>query len=226
MKTAIALSCGSVLALATGVYLFCRSSSKIKFQQVKVLDKQSLLYLLKQIRKDYSDKFSMTLRLNRKKRRGLHRGGREYRMLVKELKELAKEYIQKSVETVLGANGLTEEVLTESYKHFESDLDIRSGLSKICSVETHKVSSLVSRKIEEILEFYINRAEELNESDPNELNVQMKILEDDIHEEYGCEPEEIEASVNKNPESIENLVKIIKELNEALLAKTNQELFF
>ena len=193
---------------------------------MSVLDKVSLIYLLKQIRKEYSDKFSMTLRLNRKKRRNMHRGGREYRLLIKELKEQAKEYIQKSVETVLETNGLTEEILTESYKHYEGDIDVRSALTKICSVETHKISSFIHRKIEEILEFYIKRADDLNEQDPNELNIQMKILEDDIHEEFGCEPEEIEAAVNKHSAGIERLVQTIKELNETLLEKTNQELFF
>ena len=168
----------------------------------------------------------MTLRLNRKKRRNMHRGGREYRILIKELKDQAKEYLQTSVETILEGNKLTEEVLTESYKHYEGDIDVRSALSKICSVETHKNSSFIHRKIEEILVFYIKRADELNEEDPNELNVQMKILEDDIHEAFGCEPEEIEAAVNKHPVGIEALVQTIKELNEVLLGKTNHDLFF
>ena len=226
MNRLFAYSWGSALVLATGAYLLLRSKSKIRFQQLNVLDKTSLIHLFKEIRKKYSEKFSLILRLNRKKRRVLHRGGREYRMLIKELKDQAKEYIQNSVEEVLAFNGLNEEILSASFKHFENDNDIRSALSKICSVETHKISSLLNRKLQEILEIYIARIEELNETDPNELNVQMKIIEDEIYDEFGCEPEEIEAAVNKNFPAVENLVKIIKELNDVLLDKTNQELFF
>lgn len=191
-----------------------------------MLDKESLIYLLKLIRTDYSQKFSVILRINRKKRRAVHRGGREYRNHIKELKDQAKEYIQRSLEDILAKNGLNEDVLAESYKHFENDNDVKSALSKLCMVESSKVSSLVSSRLEQILEAYISRAEEFAESDPNELNIQMKMLEDDIFEDFGCEPEEIEAAVNKNPKAVAHLIKIINELNEGLLEKTNQELFY
>jgi hypothetical protein len=85
---------------------------------------------------------------------------------------------------------------------------------------------MVSSRLDQILEAYISRAEEFAESDPNELNIQMKMLEDDIFEDFGCEPEEIEAAVNKNPKAVAHLIKIINELNEGLLEKTNQELFY
>ncbi|OMJ81630.1 hypothetical protein SteCoe_17846 [Stentor coeruleus] len=222
----LAYGCGSLLAIATGAYLLYQTTSLIKFQSVKILDKASLIFLLKQIRSDYTQRFLVVLRLNRKKRRGAHRGGREYRNLIKELKDLAKEYIQKSIEDVLAKNGLTEDVLSESYKHYEDDEDVKTVLTKLCSVESNKKSSLISMRLEQVLELYISKVEEFNENDPNELNIQMKILEDDIYDEFGCEPEEIEAAVNKNPKRVEHLTKIINDLNHRLLEKTNQELFF
>ena len=226
MKKAIALSCGSILALATGAYFFYRTKGKINFHKVKVLDKRSLLYLFREIRKEYSEKFSMNLRLNRKKRRCVQRGSREYRMFIKQLKDEAKEYIQKSIEVVLSNHGLNEEILAESYKHYENDIEIRSAISKLCTVETHKYSSLINRKLEEILKFYITRVEEFQEDDPNELNILMKILEDDMYDEFGCEPEELEVAVSKNSTGIESLIRVIKDSNENFLEKTNQELFF
>jgi hypothetical protein len=226
MKKMLSLGCGSALAIATGVYLFFWRQPKIKFQRVKVLEKESLIYLFKQIRSDYTEKFSTTLRLNRKKRRSMKRGGREYRVLIKELKEQAKEHIQKSVEDVLAKNKITEEILSESYRVYENDPEVRSAISKICSIETNKTSSVINRKIEEILEFYISRVEELSETDPNELNIKMKIIEDDIYDEFGCDPEEIEACATKNHKKVEDLVRVIKEINDNLLQKTNQELFF
>lgn len=222
----LAYGCGSLLAVATGVYLLYQTTSRIKFQSVKILDKASLIFLLKQIRADYSQRFLVVLRLNRKKRRAAHRGGREYRNLIKELKDLAKEYIQKSIEDVLSKIGLTEDVLAESYKHYEDDEDVKTALTKLCSVESNKKSSLISMRLEQVLELYISKVEEFNENDPNELNIQMKILEDDIFDEFGCEPEEIEAAVNKNPKRVEHLTKIVNDLNHRLLEKTNQDLFF
>jgi hydroxymethylpyrimidine pyrophosphatase-like HAD family hydrolase len=222
----LAYGCGSLLAVATGVYLLYQTTSRIKFQSVKILDKASLIFLLKQIRADYSQRFLVVLRLNRKKRRASHRGGREYRNLIKELKDLAKEYIQKSIEDVLSKNGLTEDVLAESYKHYEDDEDVKTALTKLCSVESNKKSSLISMRLEQVLELYISKVEEFNENDPNELNIQMKILEDDIFDEFGCEPEEIEAAVNKNPKRVEHLTKIVNDLNHRLLEKTSQDLFF
>ena len=226
MKKAIALSCGSALAIATGAYFFLRAKANLNFQRLKVLDKDSLLYLLKQIRKEFTDQFLIVLRLNRDRRRCLHKNSREYRRLITVLKEEVKDYIQKSVEITLEKNDISEEVLIESYKHFEEDLDIKSAISKVCSVETNKVSSLIIRKLEEILKFYIARVQEFQEEDPNELNIKMKILEDEIYDEFGCEPEEIEAAVNRNQNGIEDLVATIKEMNKLLLEKTNQELFF
>lgn len=226
MKKFVAYGCGSILAVATGVYLLYQSSSHLKYQSVKVLDKSSLIFLLKQIRSDYSQKFQVVLRLNRKKRRAAHRGGREYRNLIKELKTQAKEYIQKSIEDVLSKNKLTEETLAESYKHYENDDDVKLALSKLCCVENNKNVSLVSMRLEEILEFYISKVEEFNENDPNELNIQMKMLEDEIFDEFGCEAEEIEATVNRKSKGVEHLTKIISDLNQRLLEKTNQELFF
>ena len=176
--------------------------------------------------KEYSEKFSMNLRLNRKKRRCVQRGSREYRMFIKQLKDEAKEYIQKSIEVVLSNHGLNEEILAESYKHYENDIEIRSAISKLCTVETHKYSSLINRKLEEILKFYITRVEEFQEDDPNELNILMKILEDDMYDEFGCEPEELEVAVSKNSTGIESLIRVIKDSNENFLEKTNQELFF
>ncbi|OMJ66098.1 hypothetical protein SteCoe_37179 [Stentor coeruleus] len=226
MKKIVAYGCGSLLAVATGAYILYQTASKIKFQNVKVLDKISLIFLLKQIRADYSQKFLIVLRHNRKKRRAMPKGSYEYRNLINELKEQAKEYIQKSIEEVLAKNGIAEETLAESYKHYEDDFEIKSALTKLCSVECTMNSPLISMGLEQILELYISKAEELNENDPNELNIQMKILEDDIYDEFCCEPEEIEAAVNKNPERIEHLKNIINNLNQRLLEKTNQELFF
>jgi hypothetical protein len=145
---------------------------------------------------------------------------------VKELKDQSKEYIQKAVEEVLTRFGLNEDILSESYKHFEQDPEVKAALSKLCSVETSKVAGGIYTKLESILEYYIARVEEFNENDPVELNVQMKCLEDDIYEEFGCEPEEIEEAVKRNPKEFQSLMKMINELNDELLSKTNQEIFY
>ena len=217
---------GSVLAVATGLALLYKSSSKIKYKNFRILDKQSLIFILKQVRSEYSQKFSVPLRLNRKKRRSLHRGGREYKNLVKELKDQSKEYIQKALEEVLEKFKITEEVLSESYKQFEQDPDVKAVLSKLCCVETSKVPAAIVGKLDGILDIYISRVEELNETDANELNLYLKVIEDDIFEEFGYEPEEIEEALKRNQKDFEGLMKTITELNDELLSKTNQEIFY
>ena len=167
---------GSALAIATGFALLYKSSSSIRYKNFKILDKQSLIFILKQVRSEYSQKFSVQLRLNRKKRRNLHRAGREYKNLVKELKDQSKEYIQKAREA--------------------------------------------------ILEIYIGRVEELNETNANELNLQLKVLEDDLFDEFGFEPEEVEEALRKNQKDFVGFMKTINELNDELLSKTKQEIFY
>lgn len=225
MKKMIAYG-GSALALASTFIFLYKFKSKIQFQSFKILDKSSLIFILKQIRSEFSQQFTVPLKLLRRKRRAAHRGGRDYRNLIKESKDQAKEYIQKSVEVVLARYKLTEDVLSETYKYFEGDIEVKSVLSKICCIESSKVPAGIDEKLEIILETFVARFEEFNESDPNEMNVQLKVLEDDIFDEFGCEPEEIEAAIAKDPSSVQGLVKMISELNEEILAKTNQELFF
>jgi hypothetical protein len=217
---------GSVLAVATGLALLYKSSSKIKYQNFRILEKQSLIFILKQVRSEYSQKFSVPLRLNRKKRRSTHRAGRDYKNLVKELKDQSKEYIQKALEEVLEKFKITEEVLSESYKQFEQDPEVKAVLSKLCCVETSKVPSGIVGKLDTILDVYISRIEELNETDANELNLYLKVLEDDIFDEFGFEPEEIEEALKRNQKDFGGLMKTINELNDELLSKTNQEIFY
>lgn len=224
MKRMIVLG-SSALILSTALILLYKSTSKIHFQSYKILNKASLIFILKQIRSEFSQQFSVPLKLLRRKRRSVHRGGREYRNLIKELKDQVKEYIQKSLEEVLTKYRITEEVLAETYKYFESDHEVKSVLSKLCCIETKKVPDDIEMKLENILETYIARIEEFNESDPNEMNIQLKVLEDDIFDEFECEPEEIEAAVKKCPD-LQALVKVANDLNEELLMKTNQELFY
>ena len=153
------------------------------------------------------------------------RGGRDYREFVRELKEYSKDCLERSLEVILKKLGLNEDIISESYKQFEEDQDVKSAIGKMCSVEVERIPSGVYSKLEEILEIYIDRIQYMDETDPNELFVQMKILEDEIFDEFGLEPEEIEAAVGKNPKKTEKLVRIINDLNEILIAKTDQELF-
>ena len=217
---------GSALAIATGFALLYKSSSSIRYKNFKILDKQSLIFILKQVRSEYSQKFSVQLRLNRKKRRNLHRAGREYKNLVKELKDQSKEYIQKALEEVLDKFTISEEVLSESYKQFEQDPDVKAVLAKLCTVETAKVPNGLLAKLEAILEIYIGRVEELNETNANELNLQLKVLEDDLFDEFGFEPEEVEEALRKNQKDFVGFMKTINELNDELLSKTKQEIFY
>jgi hypothetical protein len=216
---------GSILAVATGFILLYKSQSRIKFQNINILDKQSLIYVLKEIRMEFTKNFSILQKNNRKKRRIVLRGGRDYREFVIELKESSKNCLERSLELVLNKLGLNEDIISESYKQFEEDREVKSAIGKMCSVEVERLPSGINNKLEEILEIYIDRIQYLDETDPNELFVQMKILEDEIFEEFKLEPEEIEAAVQKNPKKTENLVRIINELNEILIEKTDQELF-
>jgi hypothetical protein len=224
MKKIIAYS-SSILAVATGVLLLYKSKSRLKFQKINVLDKSSLLFIIREIRQDFTKNFSVILKNNRKKRRGIFRDGREYRNLILELKVSSKDCLEHSLETILNKHGLNEDVLTESYKQFEDDREVKSAMGKLCSVEIERIPSGANSKLEHILEIYIERIEEMNETDPNELFVQMRLLEDEIFDYFGLEPEEIEAAVAKNPKRTENLARIINELNEILISKTDQELF-
>lgn len=224
MKKIIAYS-GSILAVATGFILLYKSQSRLKFQNINILDKKSLIYVLKDVRAEFTKNFSIIQKSNRKKRRIVLRGGRDYREFVNELKESSKMCLERSLETVLKKLGLNEDIISESYKQFEDDREVKSAIGKMCSVEVERIPSGVYNRLEEILEIYIERIQYLDETDPNELFVQMKILEDEIFEEYKLEPEEIEAAVQKNPKKTENLVRIINELNEILIGKTDQELF-
>ena len=148
-------------------------------------------------------------------------------MLIKELKEQAKKQLTRAMDEVLHKHKISEEVLTDSSKHLENDEDVKKSMGKICSVEVSKSPSLLnSKKLVEILEFYISKAEEFNEEDPNELNLKMKMLEDEIYEEFSYEPEEIEAAVNKYEAEVHDLVLTIRDLNNSLLERTNEELFF
>lgn len=218
---------GAFIVMATGLYFLYKYNSPIKFQSLKLLDKTSLLHLFGQIRADFSHKFSATLRINRKKRRNLHKGNREYRQFIKDLKDQARKQLQKAMEEVLSKYKITEDLLSDSVKHLENDEDIKKATGKLCSIEVHKApTSLNLGKLEEILDFYISKAEEFNEDDPNELNIKMKMLEDEIFDQFSYEPEEIEAAVNKYESEVQDLVIAIRELNNALLERTNEELFF
>ena len=72
----------------------------------------------------------------------------------------------------------------------------------------------------------MSKAEEFAEDDPNELNLKMKMLEDDIFDRFSYEPEEIEAAVSKYENEVHEIVMNIRELNNHLLEGTNEELFF
>ena len=218
---------GAFIVMAAGIYLLYRYKSPIKFQSLKLLDKPSLLHLLALIRVEFSGKFSSVLRINRKKRRNVHRGSREYRQHIKELKDQAKKQLQKAMEEVLQKHGITEETISDSSKHLENDEDVKKSIGKLCSIEVHKTpSSLTLGKLEDILEYYISKAEEFAENDPNELNLKMKMLEDDIFDRFSYEPEEIEAAVSKYENEVHEIVMNIRELNNHLLEGTNEELFF
>lgn len=218
---------GAFIAVATGIFLIYRFSNPIKFKSLKLLDKQSLIHLLSLIRKEFSSKFSSTLRMNRKKRRNVRRGDRDYKILIKDLKEQARKQLQKAMDEVLNKNGVSESVLSDSSKHFENDEDVMKMTSKLCSIEINKPPhQLTLKKLEEILEFYLAKAEQFNEDDPNELNLRMKMLEDEIFDEFGFEPEEIEAAVMKFESEVRNQILSIRELNVTLLERTNEELFF
>ncbi|OMJ68300.1 hypothetical protein SteCoe_34288 [Stentor coeruleus] len=218
---------GAIFAVAAGIFLYYSLRSPIKFKSLKLLDKSSLLHLLSLIRKEFSSKFMSVLRMNRKKRRLAHRGGRDYRMYVKDLKEQAKKHLQRAMDDVLLKNGISENVLSDSSKHFEGDEDVSKNMSKLCCIELQRSpSQLTIKKLEEVLEFYLSKAEEFNEEDPNELNLKMKMLEDEIYDEFSFEPEDIEAAVNKYENEVRNLVLAVRELNATLLERTNEELFF
>jgi hypothetical protein len=217
---------GSLLALTVSLCLFYRSRRALTFQRVKILEKSTILHLFQCIRAVYTDKFAVTLRLNRKKRRSVHRGGREYRSLVLELKEQAKDALQRCIEEVLQKNGLKEDFLAASYKFYDNDPEIRTALSKLCILECRKKVELSDSRIEMLLEAYTARTEEFVDGDEREINVQMKILEDDLFDEFGVETEEVEEAKRKVKKGRESLVKMVEEVNEALLEKTNQELFY
>ena len=165
--------------------------------------------------------------MNRKKRRNARRGDRDYKILIKDLKEQARKQLQKAMDEVLNKNGVSESVLSDSSKHFENDEDVMKMTSKLCSIEINKPPhQLTLKKLEEILEYYLAKAEQFNEDDPNELNLRMKMLEDEIFDEFGFEPEEIEAAVMKFESEVRNQILSIRELNITLLERTNEELFF
>jgi len=191
MKKIIAYS-GSILAVATGFLLLYKSQSRIKFQNINILDKQSLIYVLKEIRFEFTKNFSILQKSNRKKRRIVLRGGRDYKEFVIELKESSKTSLERSLEVVLKRLGLNEDIISESYKQFEEDREVKSAIGKMCSVEVERIPAGMYGRLEEILEIYIDRIQYLDETDPNELFVQMKILEDEIFEQFNLEPEEIE----------------------------------
>lgn len=215
------------LAVAAGLYLLYKFKNPIKFQSLKLLDKPSLLHLLSQIRSEFSNKFSVPVRFNRKKRRMVQRGGREYRLLIKDLKEQAKRHLQNAIDEILLKNRVSENILADSVKHLENDEEIKKAMGKICSIEILKASGMISlAKLEEILDLYIREVEGFNEEDPNELNIKMKMLEDRIHDDYGYEPEEIELAVNKHESELQDYILTIRELNTGLLERMNEELFF
>lgn len=217
---------GALAVLASGVYIWYRARSSVSYFNVKLLEKNSFLKLLSEIRESFSSDFAVLQRLNRKKRRKLNRGGREYRNCVRELKEQAKRTLQRAIDETLAKHNLNEQTLNQSYKYLENDVDVRVEITRLCSVVDKQSCPLLTRdKLEEILEFYISSAENFSEEDPNELNVKMKILEDEVFQEYGYEPENVEQGAKKHEVELRELILAVRELNYNLLEKTNQELF-
>lgn len=218
---------GALIAVAASLYLLYHYHNPIKYQSLTLLDKDSLIHLMRQIRQEFSSNFSSTLRTNRKKRRNLTRGGKEYKLLIKDLKEQARKYLQKSIDKVLQKNKLTEIILSESSKHFEHEEEVLKMTFKLCSIEIAKSPERLNLKVlEEIIDFYLTKAEQFHQVDPNELNLKMKLLEDEIFDVYKFEPEEIESAVAKFENQVRSQVLAVRELNISLLEKTNEELFF
>ena len=226
MKIYLALG-GAFIAVATSLYLLYCYNNPIKFQSLMLLDKDSLIHLMKQIRKEFSSNFSSTLRINRKRRRNLNRGGKDYRLLIKDLKDQARKHLQKAIDKVLLKSQVTEVVLSDSAKHFEHDEEVLRMTFKLCSIEIVKPPERLNLKVlEDIFDFYLTKAEKFYQDDPNELNLKMKMLEDEIFDVYKFEPEEIESAVVKFECEVKNQVLAVRELNISLLEKTNEELFF
>eukprot|EP00358_Blepharisma_japonicum_P001073 CAMPEP_0202948046 /NCGR_PEP_ID=MMETSP1395-20130829/12983_1 /ASSEMBLY_ACC=CAM_ASM_000871 /TAXON_ID=5961 /ORGANISM="Blepharisma japonicum, Strain Stock R1072" /LENGTH=109 /DNA_ID=CAMNT_0049649751 /DNA_START=350 /DNA_END=679 /DNA_ORIENTATION=- len=108
----------------------------------------------------------------------------------------------------------------------ENDPDVALAFSKVCTVLVTNVSPLLNpARLTEIMQFTISKSREINEEDPNELNIKMRMLEDEIFDEFGFEPEEIEAGVGKYPNELGSLIQQIREINNYLLEGTNEELF-
>lgn len=198
----------------------------MKYSTIKVLDKASFLKVLSQIQNAFSEFYSNPLKINRRKRRGLYRGGRDYRKCIRDLKDNTKRALGKATEMVLEKMGLNEDILNESWKHLDSDQEVALAISKICTVSVVGVSPLlVPSRLTEIIEFSITRSRELSHEDPNELNIKIKMLEDEVFEEFGFEPEEIEAGVRKYHSELINLIQTNRENNNYLLENTNEVIF-
>lgn len=197
----------------------------MNFVNIKLLDKDSMLRVLREIRGSFSAHFYSTLRLNRKKRRGCNPGGRDYVVYVRELKEQARNTLQRAVDEKLQNYEINEETLMKSYQYLESDPEVKSAVTRLCSVVNHRAPFMLREKVETVLNYYLERAGQFDEEDPNDLNTQMKMLEDEMAATFQCEPEDIEAAVAKYEKDLRDLVSAVKDLNTALLERTNEDLF-
>ena len=145
--------------------------------------------------------------------------------MVRELKEHASNVLQRAMENVLGNYKLTEEILTISVNQFENDTEVRTAMTKICGTIEPNPSPLLTRdKLEGILRFYIRRVEEFDDDDdPESLNIKMKMLEDEMVEEFGFEPEDIDAGIGKYGQELRGLINSTKHLHDNL--RENNSLF-
>ncbi|CAG9330318.1 unnamed protein product [Blepharisma stoltei] len=215
----------AALSLAGGIAWY-RLRSSMKFATIKLLDKPSFIKVLAQIREAFSENFATLLKLNRKKRRNLYRGGKEYRICIRDLKDHARRALDKATADVLGRLRLTEEIFQESYNRMEHDPEVALAFSKVCSIPVKNVSSLLNQsRLNEIFKFTTSRTSKINEEDPNELNIKMKMIEDEIYEQFGFETEEIEAAVAKYQSEMGSWIQQNREINNNLLENTNEDLF-
>lgn len=215
----IASFCAIGLSLA--YVLLRKRSSGVSYFTIKLLTRESVLLVTKEVRELYSEMYLRLRHQSRVQRRKHDRNSIEYRQAIEELSSSTKKILEKASQSVFAKYSLTEALFDDSIAYFEDDPDVSQNAESMCEVlnSTLCPDSLTPAKLREVFQYYLDRLKVLEEAD---LMVKAAVISDEIWETYGFESEQIDVAYQKYKEDVEDLALMIKEeTSEALDSEDN-----
>ena len=215
----IASLCAVGVSLA--YVLYRKRSAGVSYFTIKLLTRESVLTVTKEVRELYSEMYLRLRHQSRTQRRHFDRESAEYQRAIEELSSSTKKILEKASQSVFTKYSLTESLFDDSIAYFEDDPEVSQNAESMCEVlnATLCPSTLTPARLREVFEYYVQRLTDLEESD---LMLKAAIISDEIWEKYGFESEEIDVAYQKYKEDVEDLaLKIKEETSEALDSDDN-----